>query len=338
MKDLTTSQIARQNIFNNDYAISNIESHLQLGGFIFEDETVFTKLQVADILDVDERTIDRYINSASDELKENGYRVLTSKALKQLRLQYVNDTNVVDINPKTPSLGIFSFRAILNLAMLVTESDKAKLIRSRILDIVMDVVAQNSGGHTKYINQRDYDYLPTAIEEENYRKKFTDALKNYLDMGNHKYAIYTDKIYKAIFLENAREYKKILKLASNDKTRDTMYVEVLKAISSFENGLADQIKQQSEELNKLLTPKEIDILIENAIKNPFLKPIVDDARQKMASRDLGFRDILHDRLEQYIQAVPRDDFQKFLGDKSQSLEEQLSDPKILDILKRLKDR
>lgn len=337
-KDLTTSQIARKNVLNNDYAISNIESHLQLGGSSFEGETVFTKTQVAEILDVDERTIDRYLHSHNQELKENGYRVITSKALKQLRSDDVDDINVVDINPKAPSLGIFSFRAVLNLAMLVTESEKAKLIRSRILDIVIDVVAQKSGGHTKYINQRDHDYLPSAIEEDSYRKKFTDALKNYLEMGNHKYAVYTDKIYKAIFLENAKEYKKILKLANSDKTRDTMYTEVLNAIASFENGLAEQIEQESIKLSRKLVPTEINCLIDNAASNPFLKPMIDNARMKMASRDLGFRDVLHDRLEHYIQAVPKEDFQKFLGEKSKSLEEQLSDPKILSILKRLKDR
>lgn len=338
MKDLTTSQIARKNVLNNDYAIANIESHLQLGGFSYGGETVFTKAQVAEILEIDERTVDRYIQSVGTELKENGYKVLTGKALKQLRSEYVNDIDVVDINPKAPSLGIFSFRAVLNMAMLVTESPKAKLIRGRILDIVLDVVAQKAGGHTKYINQRDNDYLPASLEEENYRKKYTDALKEYLEMGNHKYAIYTDKIYRAVFLENTREYKKILKLAEKDKTRDTMYAEVLKAISSFENGLADLMQTQSESLGRKLLPKELDRLIEDATSNPFLKPIVDDARQKMASRDLGFRDVLHDKLEHYIKEVPREDFKKFLGEKSRSLEEQLSDPKILSILKRLKDR
>ena len=190
---------------------------------------------MAKILDIDERTIDRYLNSNNQELKENCYKVLTCNDLKQL-CSDVNDKNVVNINSKSPSLGIFSFRTVLNLAMLVTESEKAKLIRSRILDIVIGVMAQNSGGHTKYINQRDCDYLPSVMGEESYWNKFTGALKNYLEMGNHKYAVYTDKIYKAIFLENAREYEKILKLVSTDNIRDTMYSEVLKSISSFENA------------------------------------------------------------------------------------------------------
>ena len=68
--------------------------------------------------------------------------------------------------------------------MLVTESEKAKAIRSKILDIVIDVMAQKSGGHTKFINQRDEAYLPSAYKEYSYRKEFTDALKIILKQMN----------------------------------------------------------------------------------------------------------------------------------------------------------
>lgn len=337
-KELTTSLVARKNVLNNNYALQQLESNLELGGLAFEGETVFTKQQAADILAVDERTIDRYLSSHGDELEANGYRVLKGKSLKNMRLAYVDDMNVVDISPKAPSLGVFSFRALLNLAMLVTESDRAKAIRSRMLDIVLDVIAEKAGGHTKYINQRDRDYLPAAYMEESYRKQFTGALRDYLDMGTFKYGIYTDKIYKAVFCENAAEYKKVLKLAKADKARDTMYAEVLKAIASFEHGLAEQMKSESERLGRKLKPSELDALIAAAESNPFLKPAIEDARIRMASRDLGFRDALHDKLEHYNQSVPEGDFEQFLGEKSRALEEQLADARTLDVLKRLKDR
>ncbi|CAM5214079.1 hypothetical protein OURE66S_04261 [Oligella ureolytica] len=57
----------------------------------------------------------------------------------------------------------------------------------------------------------------------------------------------------------------------------------------------------------------------------------------MASRDLCFRDALHHKLESYIQSVPEADFERFLGEKSKSLQEQLSDPETLAVFKRLKD-
>lgn len=337
--DLTTSVVARQNVLNNPYAISQLETHLALGGLQFEGETIFTKSQVSLILAIDERTIDRYLSDSAAELQSSGYRILRGKALKNIKLAYVDDTNVVDIiDPKVPSLGVFSFRAILNLAMLVTESQRAKAIRSRMLDIVLDVVAQKAGGHTKYINQRDEDYLPAAYIEDSYRRQFTDALRDHLEMGNHKYALYTDKIYQAIFLEKAAEYKNVLRLADSEKTRDTMYAEVLKAIASFEHGLAEQMKARTAELGRKLHPEELDQMIVDAEANPFLTPAIEDARVRMASRDLGFRDALHQKLEHYIQTVPESDFERFLGEKTRSLEEQLSDPKTLEVLKRLKDR
>ncbi len=338
-QDLTTSLVARQNILNNQYVLDNFENHLQLGGLVLDGQVIFTKTQIANILAIDERTIERYLTSQEGELKANGYQILKGKALKNLKLHYVNDTNVADIlTAKSPSLSIFSFKALLNLAMLVTESDKAKAIRSRLLDIVLDVVTEKAGGHTRFINQRDTDYLPSAYMEEGYRKQFTNALRDYLAMGNYKYATYTDKIYQAVFRENSKEYKQVLKLADKDKTRDTMYSEVLNVIASFEHGLAKEMKNYSEQFDRKLTPEEMDLLIEKAQENPFLKPMIENARIRMASRDLGFREALHHKLEEYIQAIPQGDFDRFLGDKSRSLEEQLSDTRTLDVLKRLKDR
>lgn len=336
-KDLTSSTISRQNILNNNYALEQIESNLSFGGIYWHDETIFTKAQVAQILDIDERTVDRYIESHSEELSKNGYRVLRGQKLRELKQILLDDMNVANIS-KVPSLGVFSFRAVLNIAMLVTESERAKAIRSKILDIVIDVMAQKSGGHTKYINQRDEDYLPSAYKEHSYRKEFTDALDNYLPTDKWKYANYTNKIYEVIFLENATEYKKILDLKEKDKIRETMYAEVLNAISSFEHGLAVEMKQEFEKLGRKLTTTELDTLIKKASQNPYLMPHINDARVKMASRDLCFRDALHHKLENYIQSVPQGDFDKFLGETSKSLEERLSDPETLAVLKRLKDR
>ncbi|MGZ5207434.1 MAG: DNA-binding protein, partial [Sulfuricurvum sp.] len=162
-KDLTSSTVSRQNILNNNYALEQVEQNLALGGTTWKDERVFTKAQVSDILAIDTRTIERYIEQNSNELGKNGYRVLKGTELKEFK-HYVSDIDVGDML-KTPSLGLFSFRSVLNIAMLVTESEKAKAIRSKILDIVIDVVAQKAGGHTKYINQRDEAYLPSAYKE-----------------------------------------------------------------------------------------------------------------------------------------------------------------------------
>lgn len=334
--DLTTSPIDRQNVLNNRYALEKIKEHLALGGLEFEGELLFTKQQLTEMYEVSDTTVERYIKNHGDELKNNGYQLLKGKKLKKFKeLAY---GTVIDEGTKTSALGVFNFRAMLNFAMLLTESERAKAVRSRILDIVIDVVAERAGGHTKFINQRDTDYLPSAYREYSYRKVFTDALDQYLDMGKFKYGIYTNKIYQLVFKENADEYKQILKLAKDDNVRDTFYSEVLKAIASIENGLAEDMKRQSEKQGRKIIPKELDSILNGLEENPYLKPIIDDARAKMASRDMSFRDALHIKLESYLQSVPEGDVEKFLGEASRSLEEQLSDPETLEVFKRLKDR
>ncbi|BAZ43375.1 hypothetical protein NIES4102_03750 [Chondrocystis sp. NIES-4102] len=339
-KNLTNSQYDRQNVLNNRYALEKLEEHLDLGGIFFEDNFLFTKQQLVSLFQVGERTIEQYLTTHGKELRSNGYQVLKGSKLKQFKaLADVSAIDYGDIS-KTPALGVFTFRAVLNMAMLLTESEQAKFLRSRILDIVIDVMAERAGGHTKYINQRDSNYLTAAYSEFGYREVFTNALNEYLEMrgGKAKFGIYTDKIYQLVFRENAKEYRQVLRLAKKDRLRDTLYAEVLKAIASIENGLAEEMKLASERLERKLTPQELDEIISNVEKNPYLKPIIEDARIKMASRDLCFRDALHQKLEAYVQSVPEADFEKFLGETTRSLEEQLSSPETLAVFERLKDR
>jgi hypothetical protein len=334
--DFTTSAKERQNVLNNKFALAHAEEHLALGGVSYDGETVFTKQQLIELFDISEATIERYITGHADELKANGYRLIKGKNLRDFK-ELAHGT-LISEGTKTSILGLFSFRSLLNLAMLLTESEQAKIIRSRLLDIVIDVMAERSGGHTKFINQRDQDYLPAAFQEYSHRAEFTTALGTYLEMGSVKYGIYTNKIYQAIFHENATEYKKILKLAEKDNMRETLYAEVIRAIASFESGLATEMKQFYKINNRKLAPAELDQLIKNAENNPYLKPVLNEARIKMASRDLCFRDALHEKLEGYIQTVPEGDFERFLGETSKSLEERLADPEMLAVFKRLKDR
>ena len=59
-------------------------------------------------------------------------------------------------------------------------------MRQIMLDIGIDFVNQRTGGSTKYINQRDRDFIRAFLQEENYRREFTDALRDYVSMGNSK--------------------------------------------------------------------------------------------------------------------------------------------------------
>ncbi|MDG5815510.1 hypothetical protein QA601_10495 [Chitinispirillales bacterium ANBcel5] len=147
-KDLTKSVIDRQNILNNPYALEEIHRATRIECFVFEGKAVLLKDQVADFFAVTPRTIDNYIARYEDELQRNGYEVLRGNRLKRFKLeimeQHVNENNFVNI--KIPQLGVFDFRAFLNLAMLITESEPARLLRSTILDIVIDTINKKTGG------------------------------------------------------------------------------------------------------------------------------------------------------------------------------------------------
>lgn len=73
MNDLTVSNIERQNVLNNRYALQTIQENLDVKGLRFHDQLLFTTKMVADFYRVDERTIKRYVQEYEDELRANGY-------------------------------------------------------------------------------------------------------------------------------------------------------------------------------------------------------------------------------------------------------------------------
>lgn len=164
MKDLTNSNVDRQNILNNNLALERIYEYVGFVGIYFNQEYRYTKTMVANFFGVNERTIDRYLENHEEELKHNGFVLIKGKLLKELKLQFGHVINVVS---KTTQIGLFNFRSVLNLAMLLKESDNARILRSRILDIVLQVINEKTGGGTKYINRRDSNFLPSLLRETN---------------------------------------------------------------------------------------------------------------------------------------------------------------------------
>ena len=330
---LDISTIERQNVLNNRFAVEAIQKALNVEAIFFDGQYCFTKQMVADFYEVDERTVKRYLESHEDELKRNGYFLCRGKLLKELMLQFGRDINVPT---KTTIFGLFNFRAFLNIGMLLSESEKAKQVRTLILDIVIATIHERAGGGTKYINRRDVDYLPSALAEFNYRKTLTSAINNCVD-GHHtfKYAQITDHIYKAVFKENAKEYREVLKLEKGDDSRKTMYAEVLLMIAAFENGVGYEIQEKFKDRgNKLLSLPEVYEIIDKFAAHPFQQPHLTDVRSKMASRDLSFRDAYHGNIAEYLKAVSPEEYERFIGDLSVDFDAILEENK--DVLKRLK--
>jgi len=355
-RDLTTSAVDRKNILGNNDAIKEVYDNLGFEGVLFEKRYRFTKQQVADFYEVDVRTIERLLENHGIELEENGYEIFKHSRLKNLRTAFiqhftgqqdVGDIHVGDIGQRTgneilsqnaPSIGIFTFKAVLNTGMLLTNSDKARQVRSAILNIVIDVLNKKLGGSTKYINQREEEFLPSAMREYNYRQEFTNALDKFILDNNFKYSQLTDKIYLSIFKEDAKEYRKVLSLNAKESVRATMYSEVLDLVSSYENGFADYLKKESERKGEPLHLSEAHLLFRQfeEMTASLYEPLKEKARGLMATRDMAFRDALHEKLKSYIGTVTLDDIDKFLGDKSKILEDRIEENK--EIFKRLKDR
>ena len=330
-KQLPDSALDRSNILNNYVALETLQHRIGIRGVVFEGELKYTSRQVADFYEVDRKTVNRYLTSHATELKDNGYEVYSGQRLQEFK--EVWDIDVPD--PFAPSLGIFNFRALINLGLLLVESERARLLRRTILDLVIDVVSAKAGGSTKYINQRDESYLLSLYLSENYRNEFKSALKECVDMGN-KYAVYTSEIYKSIFKERAQDYRKILDLKKEENVRDTMYAEVLTTISMYETGLANEIRKKSTALKRKLTSSELEELFKEFENNPIWVPQIEMVRMKMASRDYAFRSATHTELAEYIAPVDPADFERFLGEKSAELAKRVE--QYQDVFKRLKDK
>ena len=323
-KDLTQSRLDRQNILNNELAIQEIQETSVVEAVFFEDRLLMTKEMVASFFEVDIRTIERYISANAEELKQNGYELLRGRELKAfLRCYDEHFGTDIYVGTKTTVLGVFDFRAFLDIAMLLSESEKARAIRQVILDVVIDL-----------INRKDY--VHASLQEDNYRRQFTDALKNYVEDNRYKYAHFTDMIYVSIFREKAREYKKILDLKANDKVRDTFYTEILDIIAAYESGLAEEIKRKSEQIGRVLSVRETEGLFHEFEQMTLWKPLIQRGRIKMASRDMALRDAFHYQLSEYIQPLDADEYQKFLGAAGDELERLMQENQ--EVLRRLKER
>lgn len=333
-QDLTTSQIERQNILNNNVAIPRIQEALGITALEFNGKFYLTKQMVADFFEVDVRTIDNYLSTYEDELKYNGYILCKGKMLNEFKLQFAHE---ISFASKTTQLGLFDFRSFLNIGMLLRDSEKARQLRGAILDIVIATINEKAGGGTKYINWRDREFIPAAIMEENYRKNFTSAVNECVDgHKNFKYSQVTDLIYKAIFYEKAGEYKKLLHLEEKDNARSTMYAEVLRVISSFENGVGSAIREKYKETGTALSMQDVQDLISKQAASAAMLPFLYDARQKMASRDFGLRDVYHENISGYLKALSPEEFEKFIGSESLDLEKLLDNDENRSVLNRLK--
>ena len=331
----TAAVIDRQNILNNTPALRYVESYLAIPSWKIGDETKFTLKQVAEYYDVDIRTIERYLEQHGEELKENWYSVLTGELLSQAKNAPGTD---IYVGPKTTVLWVFSFRAFLNIGMILTESERAKDLRTIVLDIVMNYIAERGGGNSKYINQNDDNFILTYKDSLYYRNKFTWALNQYVIGWPNKYPYFTNMVYEEIFMEHANEYKILMKLGKKDNIRHTLYSEVLNLVSAFENGFAAELEKHWP--CDFLKAKE---LFNQFKKAPLLEPLIQNARILMASRDKALRDIIHEGRTRYSQTLSHHEYDIVCREDAENKEKKSQEfvsimDENIDVLLRLKNK
>ena len=78
-KELTNSMVERQNVLNNPFAVTEIQKAIHIRGVVFEETVRLVREQIAAFLEVDVRTIERYIKKYGEKLGLNGYEVLQGK-------------------------------------------------------------------------------------------------------------------------------------------------------------------------------------------------------------------------------------------------------------------
>ncbi|MCD4704520.1 antA/AntB antirepressor family protein [bacterium] len=163
----------------------------------------------------------------------------------------------------------------------------------------------------KIINQLASEFSETRAETKNYRKDFTDSIKKFVAVKN--YGTYTNMLYKFLFLEKAKEYRKLLNLAKKDFTRNYMYEEILLIIGAFEVGLSGEIEKEYKKLGKKLTKNQfVNRFNEFASQKNWLV-YQKRARSIMATYDEELRNVKHPKLIDYKKEFSQEDIQKLIG-------------------------
>jgi len=163
----------------------------------------------------------------------------------------------------------------------------------------------------KTINQLTEQFWETRNETKEYRRDFTDCIKDFVAVKN--YGTYTDMFYKFLFLERAKEYRKLLRLIKKDFTRNYMYEEILLIIGAFETGLAGEVEKEFKKLKRHLTQKEFEKIFKEFSSQRNWKVYQKRARNIMATYDEELRNIKHPKLIDYKKEFSQEDIQKLIG-------------------------
>lgn len=135
-----------ENKQKREEVIGRVEVLEQVGELLLLSNTEYaTTEMVAKYYNVPMDTIGSVVKNNRDELESNGLTTVNGEQLKSIK-------DLSGLKTRAKSLLLFPKRAILNVGMLLTSSDVAKELRSRLLDIIHDA-EQGQGNIDAIINE-----------------------------------------------------------------------------------------------------------------------------------------------------------------------------------------
>lgn len=196
---------------------------------------------------------------------------------------------------------------------MVENSEIGKKVRKYFIRVEGDFkkVMKIAALDPKIINQLASSFSETRVETKDYRKDFTDCIKNFVATKN--YGTYTDMSYNFLFLEKAKEYRKLLDLAKKDFTRNYMYEEILLIVGAFETGLSGEIEKEFKRLGRALSEDEFRKKFNDFSAQKNWLVYQKRARSIMATYDEELRSIKHPKLIDYKKEFSQEDIQKLIG-------------------------
>jgi hypothetical protein len=192
---------------------------------LLPDDTHATTEMVADFYEVPVDTLYKVIRRNSEELESNGLRVLTGQEYKDFAVD-----NLSSANPRARRVTLLPRKAILNVGMLLTESDVARKVRAYLL----------SAEEMLTDEQRRQAWLRSRLNGIEARNSFTETLKIIYEMSETSKSFgiwastFTTMMTKATLKIDHKEFQE-LKAKGGGNARNAMTEDQLKRMDMAEN-------------------------------------------------------------------------------------------------------
>lgn len=129
--------------------LGRVEVLSQVKELLILSNTEFSTTEmVAEYYQSEKKTIEKLTERHGEELASNGYEVVEGKQLADIK-------SVSGIKSRAKKLALYSPRAVLNVGMLLTGSDVAEEVRSRLLDITQDAQTEAGANINQIVEEID---------------------------------------------------------------------------------------------------------------------------------------------------------------------------------------